>query len=110
MNLDINSHGSGFFLKAFLPALCTIAISVGTVIASNHAMTVRMEERIAAIGEQIAAIDKKHERDALPLLASAKDHEQRIARLEALTSTMQATLNEVRKDIKDLLYAARVKR
>ncbi len=110
MNLDTSSHGNGLFLKAFLPALVTIAISVGTVIASNHAMTVRMEERIASIGEQITAIDKKHERDAIPLLGSAKDHEQRIARLEALTGTMQATLDEVRKDVKDLLYAVRLKR
>lgn len=90
-------------VRVAVPALISIAICIGSAIATSVVLTSRLEERIASIKENFDRHDETRKHDYQRLTERVDIHEQRLTRLEAHYDAVQETLREISADVKILL-------
>ena len=98
-------------MQAFiLPLIVPVLVGIGSAAITGMVMTARLEERVAHLESQMLRHEKALDRDISRNESSVSDlarrsdsQDQRLAKLEALVQESQASLGEIRADIKILL-------
>lgn len=86
-----------------ISAVVSVAICVGSALGTSTLLTARMDERVTYIREQSRKHEQEKQHEFERHADTLRDHDQRLARLEALTGSLQETLSEIRSDVKILL-------
>lgn len=99
-----------FVQTILLPLLVPVLVGIGSAAIAGMVMTARLEERVSHLESQIQrheqALDRdftRHEGALSEVVKRTDSQEQRLAKLEALVEESQASLREIRADIKTLL-------
>lgn len=83
--------------------LLSLSITVGGAYYSGKLQAALMEERIATLQRDQARHEVERGKEIAKNTTRGDDHEQRIVRLEVSLDVMQATLLEIKSDVKTLL-------
>lgn len=119
-NLEQQSLANPLWKEALIrfvvPIAASIVVGIGTSFASIWLLTSKLESRVDHLEVQIErhekALDRdflRHEQVVATLSNKTDDQERRLTRLEALVNEAQATLSEIRSDIKTLLRGSGAK-
>ncbi len=99
-----------FVQTILLPLIVPVLVGIGSAAIAGMVMTARLEERVSHLESQIQrheqALDRdftRHEGALSEVVKRTDSQEQRLAKLEALVEESQASLREIRADIKTLL-------
>ena len=102
-----------FVQTILLPLIVPVLVGIGSAAIAGMVMTARLEERVSHLESQIQrheqALDRdftRHEGALSEVVKRTDSQEQRLAKLEALVEESQASLREIRADIKTLLRGA----
>lgn len=90
-------------LRVAIPGIISIAICIGSALATSVVLTGRLEERLTGLKDSLDKHDATRQEEILRLTARTENHEQRLTRLEAHFDTVQETLGEIRSDVKIIL-------
>ncbi len=88
-------------------AAFSVAVTIGGAIISEKMQSTLMNERIAILQRDQAKHELEKSEQIRNALQRADNHEKRIIRLEANFEVIQATLTEMREDLKTLVRAGR---
>lgn len=90
-------------LLSLASIVLSCAITIGGAYVSSSIQKAQMEEKIATLQRDMSRHESERSKEIGRNTARSDDHEQRIVRLEVSLDAMQATLLEIKSDVKTIL-------